>query len=85
MPLVLLLGLWIKIGVNVNGLPISIAAVVFHTSLAAIFALYVMFWLKMNMFTTLKCLWGLGVIALLSGHSLLRSLAQQREKETKKG
>lgn len=82
-PFVILLAAWVKIGVNFHGLQFSLSALVFHATLAAIFALYAMFWLRMDMFTTLKCLIGLGVVAFLSGHSLLRSLAAAREKAAK--
>lgn len=80
LPLVILFGLWIKIGINFSNLQLSLAALLFHSSVAAIFALYLVFWLRLNMFTTVKCLLGLAVVAFLSGHSLLRKLAAQREK-----
>lgn len=83
LPLLLLFVLWIKIGVNVSNLPLSLSALVFHSSLAAIFGLYLLFWLKLNMFTTLKWLLGVGVVTFLSGHNLLSRLAARREKAAK--
>lgn len=79
-PLIVLFGLWAKIGINFGNLQLSLSALIFHSSVAAIFSLYALFWLRLNMFTTVKCLLGLAVVAFLSGHSLLKKLASDREK-----
>jgi len=71
LPLLLLFVLWIKLGVNISDFPLSLSAILFHGSLALIFTLYGLFWLKMNMFTTMKCLSGVVLVAFLSGHRLL--------------
>ncbi|RWS24210.1 Dolichyl-diphosphooligosaccharide--protein glycosyltransferase subunit 2-like protein [Leptotrombidium deliense] len=77
-PLLILIGLWVKIGVNLRNMPLSLSVLVFHVGLGSIFALFACFWLKLNMFTTVKYLIGLGVITFLSGHSLLSKLANKR-------
>ncbi|XP_054153905.1 dolichyl-diphosphooligosaccharide--protein glycosyltransferase subunit 2-like [Oppia nitens] len=78
-PIVILFGLWLKIGVNLSNFPFSLSALVFHTGLALIFGLYICFFLKLDMFQTCKYLAGLGVITFLAGHSLLARLAKNRK------
>ncbi|KAL1416473.1 hypothetical protein MTO96_000751 [Rhipicephalus appendiculatus] len=53
-PLLLLIVLWARIGVNLSNFPFSLSTIVFHLGLAAIFGLFGCFWLRLNMFTTLK-------------------------------
>ena len=77
-PLFLLLGLWIKLGVNLSNFSLSLASIGFHTGLTLIFAIFVFFWTSMNMFTTIKCLSGVVLLTFLSGHSLLKSLSAKR-------
>lgn len=77
-PLLLLIGLWIKLGVNLSNFSFSLAAIGFHTGLTLIFAIFVFFWTSMNMFTTLKCLSGVVLLTFLSGHSLLKGLSVKR-------
>ena len=71
-PFFLLAILWARIGINLNGFKPSLSGLIFFSSLGAIFTLYFLFWLQLDMFTTLKYLSGLGIIAFLSGHSLLK-------------
>jgi oligosaccharyltransferase complex subunit delta (ribophorin II) len=78
-PFLLLLGLWLKIGVNVKNLPVTLSALLFHSGLALIFSLFFLFWLKMDMFTTLKCLSGVTIMTFLSGHSLLKTLSKAKD------
>nr|CAG4651768.1 EOG090X04WQ [Triops cancriformis] len=80
-PFVLLLGLWIKLGVNVSNFPLSASAVGFHVSLGGIFALFVCFWLKLDMFTTLKYLSVLGVITFITGNRMLAQMAAKSQKK----
>ena len=40
----------LRIGANVSNLPLSLPALGFHLGLGAIFGLYAMFWLQLNMF-----------------------------------
>jgi len=76
-PLLIMIALWIKLGVNVSNFPCSLAAVGFHLGLASIFLLYTYFWLELNMFQTVKYLSLLGVVTFLCGNSLLASIAKK--------
>ncbi|RWS01104.1 dolichyl-diphosphooligosaccharide--protein glycosyltransferase subunit 2-like protein [Dinothrombium tinctorium] len=80
-PFLILLGLWAKLGINLKNIPICLSVVIFHVGLGSIFALFACFWLKLNMFTTIKYLLGLGLITFLSGHSLLSRLASKRAEQ----
>ncbi|CAL1297560.1 unnamed protein product [Larinioides sclopetarius] len=77
-PLLLLFILWIKLGANLSNFPCSIYAAGFHLGLASIFALFVCFWMHLDMFSTLKYLLGLGLLTYLSGHRLLSKLAAEK-------
>lgn len=77
-PVVVLIALWGKLGVNISNFTLSLSAILFHTSLLSIFVLFTLFWLKMNMFTTIKCLLGTGVMTYLWGHRVLSQLARKR-------
>lgn len=74
-PFFVLAVLWSRIPINLNGFKLSLSGLIFFSSLGAIFSLYFLFWLQLDMFTTLKYLSGLGIIAFLSGHSLLKQKA----------
>jgi len=76
-PFLIMLGLWVKLGVNCSNFPFSLAAVGFHVGLASIFLLYTYFWMELNMFQTMKYLTVLGVITFLCGNSLLASIAKK--------
>uniref|UniRef100_A0A5S6QUZ4 Dolichyl-diphosphooligosaccharide--protein glycosyltransferase subunit 2 n=1 Tax=Trichuris muris TaxID=70415 RepID=A0A5S6QUZ4_TRIMR len=56
---------------------ISDSGIIFHVSFAAIFGLYGLFWLRLNMFETLKYLSVIGTVAFLSGHRILRYMAER--------
>ncbi|XP_033219779.1 dolichyl-diphosphooligosaccharide--protein glycosyltransferase subunit 2 [Belonocnema kinseyi] len=75
-PVLLLLILWAKLGVNVSNFPFSLSAVIFHVGLGGIFVLFGVFWLKLNMFVTLRYLLGLGIVTFLAGSKLLSQIAQ---------
>lgn len=47
--------------------------------IAALFTLYFIFWLQLNMFETLKYMALIGAVVFISGHRLLRTLADQRK------
>ncbi|XP_063978196.1 dolichyl-diphosphooligosaccharide--protein glycosyltransferase subunit 2 [Diachasmimorpha longicaudata] len=74
-PVLILLGLWAKLGVNISKFPFSLSAVVFHLGLGSIFVLFGVFWMKLNMFVTLRYLLGLGVVTFLAGSKLLSQIA----------
>jgi oligosaccharyltransferase complex subunit delta (ribophorin II) len=69
-----------KLGVNVSNFPLSIGALGFHLGLGGIFGLYYVFWVQLDMFTTLKYLMGIGVVTFLCGNSVLAKVADDRKK-----
>ncbi|CAF0949106.1 unnamed protein product [Brachionus calyciflorus] len=74
-PLALLIILWLSIGVNFSKFSFSLSGIVFHVALAGIFGLFYCYWVKLNMFQTIKYLALLGAVAFFAGNKLLRSLA----------
>ncbi|XP_072951546.1 dolichyl-diphosphooligosaccharide--protein glycosyltransferase subunit 2 [Typha angustifolia] len=85
LPLVgFLLGL-IHLGVNLKAFPSSAVpaafSILFHAGIAAVLLLYVLFWLKLDLFTTLKILGLLGVFLLFVGHRTLSHLASASTKQ----
>ncbi|XP_050523625.1 dolichyl-diphosphooligosaccharide--protein glycosyltransferase subunit 2 [Daktulosphaira vitifoliae] len=80
-PLLILFVLWTKLGVNIKNFPFSLSALGFHTGLGGIFSLFVLFWLKLNMFVTLKYLLILGLATFLFGNRLLSHIARRRSKQ----
>ncbi|XP_017764697.1 PREDICTED: dolichyl-diphosphooligosaccharide--protein glycosyltransferase subunit 2 [Eufriesea mexicana] len=78
-PILLLLILWAKLGVNISNFPFSISAVTFHLGLGSIFILFGIFWLKLNMFVTLRYLLGLGIITFLAGNKMLSHIAHKHK------
>jgi len=80
--LIMLIG-WLKIGVNVSAFPWSLSALGFHLGLGAIFGLYYYFWLQLNMFTTVKYLFMVGVVTFLCGNGMLVAIAEKRKKADK--
>jgi oligosaccharyltransferase complex subunit delta (ribophorin II) len=71
--LVLLVGLG-RVGVNFAGLPSgggSLVVMCFHASVGAIFLLYVAYWLKLNMFQTLKILGAIAPVVFFTGRAAL--------------
>lgn len=79
LPLLILLILWFRIGVNISGFPFSLSALIFHVGLALIFLLYGCFFVHLNMFQTCKYLAIFSVITYLAGHSLLSRLAKTKQ------
>ncbi|XP_015178957.1 PREDICTED: dolichyl-diphosphooligosaccharide--protein glycosyltransferase subunit 2 [Polistes dominula] len=78
-PALLLIILWAKLGVNISNFPLSLSAVTFHLGLGGIFVLFGVFWLKLNMFVTLRYLLGLGVVTFLAGNKLLSNIAHKHK------
>jgi len=74
-PLLLLFILWGRIGLNFGRLSVSLCALGFHLGLAGVFGLYACYWLRLNMFQTLKWLVAIGVPTFVCGNRLLRSIA----------
>jgi len=71
--------LWFLLGVNISNLPLSPSALGFHGGLGSIFALYVYFWLELNMFEVMKYLFFLGVATFISGNYLLSNIAKKNK------
>jgi len=67
-----------RIGANISNITPSLPTLGFHLGLGAIFGLYAMFWLQLNMFQTVKYLVVLGVVTFLCGNSLLSSIARSK-------
>ncbi|KAK1126539.1 hypothetical protein K0M31_004172 [Melipona bicolor] len=78
-PILLLFILWAKLGVNISNFPFSISAVTFHLGLGSIFTLFGIFWLKLNMFVTLRYLFGLGIVTFLAGNKMLSRIAHKHK------
>ncbi|CAM6119352.1 unnamed protein product [Calypogeia fissa] len=72
------------IGANVKYFPTSgfhlLAASSFHVGIAAILALYFLFWLQFDLFTTLKVLGFLALFTSVTGHYILSYLADLSSK-----
>lgn len=54
---------------------------VIYYFVSAIFCLFGLFWLRLNMFETLKYLLVLGVFTFISGNKLLASLAAKNKSQ----
>nr|XP_048337513.1 dolichyl-diphosphooligosaccharide--protein glycosyltransferase subunit 2 isoform X2 [Ziziphus jujuba var. spinosa] len=74
----------LRLGVNLKNFPSSTIpatfAFLFHLGIAAVLLLYVLFWVKLDLFTTLKALGLLGVFLLFVGHRILSHLASASAK-----
>ncbi|CAM6034903.1 unnamed protein product [Sphagnum compactum] len=73
------------LGANIKLFPttglLGVAAFSFHGAIASILLLYFLFWLKLDLFTTLKVLGFLVLLTLLPGHSILSYLADLSTKQ----
>ncbi|KAM7532621.1 hypothetical protein Aperf_G00000131169 [Anoplocephala perfoliata] len=79
-PLVILILVWPLMGANLSNFNCSLSSLLFHLGLGAIFGLYLIYWYKLNMFTTLRYLFFLGLFTFVSGNRLLRQLVTKRRK-----
>ncbi|KAL2321062.1 hypothetical protein Fmac_030031 [Flemingia macrophylla] len=74
----------LRLGVNLKNFPSSAVpatyAILFHLGIAAILFLYVLFWLKLDLFTTLKTVGFLGAFLMFVGHRILSHLASTSSK-----
>ncbi|CAN1131578.1 Dolichyl-diphosphooligosaccharide--protein glycosyltransferase subunit 2 [Linum perenne] len=74
----------LRLGVNLKNFPSSAKpatfAALFHLGIGAVLLLYVLFWLKLDLFTTLKTLGIMGLFLLVVGHSTLSHLASASSK-----
>ncbi|KAH1129785.1 hypothetical protein J1N35_001163 [Gossypium stocksii] len=73
-----LIGL-LRLGVNLKNFPTkpvpATFAILFHVGIGAVLLLYVFFWVKLDLFQTLKLLGFLGVFLVFVGHRILSHLA----------
>ncbi|KAG7175641.1 Dolichyl-diphosphooligosaccharide--protein glycosyltransferase subunit 2-like [Homarus americanus] len=79
LPLLLLVLIWVKLGVNISNFPITVTAVVFHIGLAGILALFCLFWVQLDMFSTLRYLLMVGIVTFFCGNSMLSNIAAKRK------
>lgn len=79
-PMLIMFVVWAKAGANVDNFSFSLATVVFHVGLCGIFALYYMFWIKFDMFYTMKLLGLIGGITFVGGNKMLANMAASRYK-----
>ncbi|GFZ20296.1 ribophorin II (RPN2) family protein [Actinidia rufa] len=74
----------LRLGVNLKNFPTSTVpatfAILFQLGIAAVLSLYVLFWLKLDLFTTLKALSFLGIFLMFVGHRTLSHLASTSAK-----
>lgn len=75
-PIVILFGLWGRLGVNVKNFPLSLGALGFHLGLGAILVLFTIFWLRLNMFETIRYLIPLALFTFFCGNRMLRKIAR---------
>jgi len=79
-PFLLMIILWFNIGANISNFQFSLGSILFHVGLGGIFVLYYLFWVKLDMFTTLKYLAIIGGVTFLAANSLLSGIAARRAK-----
>lgn len=79
-PLLIMVVLWAKIGANLSNFQFSLPTILFHIGLACVFSLYYMFWIKLNMFQTLKLLAVIGGVTFLGGNKMLADMAASKYK-----
>lgn len=77
-PLVLLLIFWSKLGINMGNFTFHPSTIGFHLGFGGILVLFTVFWLKLNMFQTLRLLIPIAIFTFLCGNRLLRRLYAQR-------
>lgn len=77
-PILVLFILWGRLGINVSNFSLSLSALGFHGGLGMIFSLFVCFWLKLDMFQTIKYLLPIAMFTFLCGNKVLRFIASKR-------
>lgn len=80
-PFLVLFALWLRIGINFGNTKFSLWALGFHAGLGAIFGLYFMYWLQLNMFQTLQYLAFLGVATFVASNRLLHSFTEDKKQK----
>ncbi|GCC23339.1 hypothetical protein chiPu_0001733 [Chiloscyllium punctatum] len=77
-PLLLLIILWIKLGVNISNFTFSPSTIIFHLGHAGMLGLMYVYWTQLNMFQTLQYLAILGSITFFAGNRMLAQKAVKR-------
>lgn len=77
-PILVLFILWGRLGINVSNFSLSLGALGFHGGLGSIFSLFLCFWLKLDMFQTIKYLIPIATFTFLCGNRVLRFIASKR-------
>lgn len=77
-PILILFVLWGRLGINVSNFSFSLSALGFHGGLGLIFSLFLCFWLKLDMFQTIKYLIPIALFTFLCGNRVLRYIASKR-------
>ncbi|XP_069744133.1 dolichyl-diphosphooligosaccharide--protein glycosyltransferase subunit 2 [Narcine bancroftii] len=77
-PLLLLVILWIKLGVNISNFNFSPSTIIFHLGHAGLLGLMYVYWTQLNMFQTLQYLAVLGSITFFAGNRMLAQKAVKR-------
>lgn len=77
-PLVVLFILWAKLGINVSNFTFSLSTIGFHLGFGAILGLFGLFWLRLDMFQTIRLLIPIAAVTFLCGNRLLRRIAGQK-------
>lgn len=77
-PIFILFILWGRLGINVANFNLSLSALGFHGGLGMIFSLFLCFWLKLDMFQTIKYLIPIAIFTFLCGNKVLRFIASKR-------
>lgn len=83
-PILVLFILWGRLGINASNFSFSLSALGFHGGLGAIFFLFLCFWLKLDMFQTIKYLIPLAFFTFLCGNRVLRYIASKRIEKSEK-
>lgn len=83
-PILILFILWGRLGINTSNFGFSLSALGFHGGLGAIFSLFLCFWLKLDMFQTIKYLIPLAFFTFLCGNRVLRFIANKRLEKPEK-
>lgn len=82
-PLLVLVALWFKLGINLSNFSFSLSGIGFFLSFGSILGLFGLFWYKLNMFETLRLLIPLAIVTFLCGHQFLRSIARKHTEHKK--
>ncbi|GCB69919.1 hypothetical protein scyTo_0008472 [Scyliorhinus torazame] len=77
-PLLLLVILWIKLGVNISNFTFSPSTIIFHLGHAGMLGIMYIYWTQLNMFQTLQYLAILGSITFFAGNRMLAQKAVKR-------